>query len=71
MKTVERSPVGAGVPEFSELTFLLQSGSNRIGALDFQQSASGYVPRLAAQASTTTKTNSSQNSPPATTPIAS
>ncbi len=34
-----------------ELTFLLQSGSDRIGALDFQASASEYVPRLAAQAS--------------------
>ncbi len=28
-----------------ELTFLLQSGSDRIGALDFQMSATAYVPR--------------------------
>lgn len=41
----------AGVPEIGELTFLLQSGSDRIGALDFQDSATEYVPRLAAQAS--------------------
>lgn len=41
----------AGAPEISELTFLLQSGSDRIGALDFQASATEYVPRLAAQAS--------------------
>ncbi|WMT92523.1 type II toxin-antitoxin system HipA family toxin [Pelagibacterium sp. H642] len=41
----------AGVPEVSELTFLLQSGSDRIGALDFQSSATEYVPRLGAQAS--------------------
>jgi serine/threonine-protein kinase HipA len=41
----------AGVPEISELTFLLQSGSDRIGALDFQASATEYVPRLATQAS--------------------
>lgn len=41
----------AGVPEISELTFLLQSGSDRIGALDFQASATEYAPRLAAQAS--------------------
>ncbi len=30
-----------------ELTYLLQSGSDRIGALDFQRSPSEYVPRLA------------------------
>ncbi len=41
----------AGVPEIGELTYLLQSGSDRIGALDFQASATEYVPRLAAQAS--------------------
>lgn len=39
------------VLEISELTFLLQSGSDRIGALDFQASATEYVPRIAAQAS--------------------
>ncbi len=46
-----RKPDDAGVAEISELTFLLQSGSDRIGALDFQTSATEYVPRLAAQAS--------------------
>lgn len=40
---------GAGA--LNELTYLLESGSDRIGALDFQQSASEYVPRLSAQAS--------------------
>ena len=30
-----------------ELTYLLESGSDRIGALDFQQSSSEYVPRSA------------------------
>ena len=40
-----------GGPEISELTFLLQSGFDRIGSLDFQASAAEYVPRLAAQAS--------------------
>ncbi|MBL4630618.1 MAG: type II toxin-antitoxin system HipA family toxin [Paraglaciecola sp.] len=30
-----------------ELTYLLESGSDRIGALDFQQSPSEYVPRTA------------------------
>lgn len=46
-----KKPDAAGVPEIRELTFLLQSGSDRIGALDFQASATEYVPRLAAQAS--------------------
>ena len=31
--------------ELDELTYLLQSGSDRIGALDFQRSPSEYVPR--------------------------
>ncbi|MBP1299784.1 type II toxin-antitoxin system HipA family toxin [Bradyrhizobium elkanii] len=34
-----------------ELTYLLESGSDRIGALDFQVSASTYVPRESAEAS--------------------
>lgn len=46
-----KKPDAARVPEIRELTFLLQSGSDRIGALDFQASATEYVPRLAAQAS--------------------
>ncbi|PPJ49267.1 type II toxin-antitoxin system HipA family toxin [Rhizobium sp. KAs_5_22] len=46
-----KKPDAVGVPELSELTYLLQSGSDRIGALDFQASATEYVPRLAAQAS--------------------
>ena len=44
-----RKPDAAGVPEISELTYLLQSGSDRIGALDFQASATEYVPRHAAK----------------------
>ena len=31
--------------EFGDLTYLLESGSNRIGALDFQNSATTYEPR--------------------------
>ena len=31
--------------ELDELTYLLESGSDRIGALDFQRSATQYVPR--------------------------
>ncbi len=36
--------------DLSLLTYLLESGSNRIGALDFQASASDYVPRQAGHA---------------------
>jgi serine/threonine-protein kinase HipA len=36
--------------ELDELTYLLESGSDRIGALDFQRSSSQYVPRQAQQA---------------------
>jgi serine/threonine-protein kinase HipA len=35
----------AGEIELDELTYLLESGSDRIGALDFQMSATEYVPR--------------------------
>jgi len=36
--------------EFGDITYLLESGSDRIGALDFQESASEYVPREVAHA---------------------
>jgi len=36
--------------ELSELTYLLESGSDRIGALDFQQSATDYIPRTSVNA---------------------
>ena len=44
---------GADASEFEldELTYLLESGSDRIGALDFQMSASQYVPRQTKQPS--------------------
>lgn len=35
--------------ELDELTYLLESGSDRIGALDFQKSPTQYVPRQAQQ----------------------
>lgn len=41
----------ADTAALDELSYLLESGSDRIGALDFQRSATGYVPREAAQAS--------------------
>ena len=36
--------------QLDELTYLLESGSDRIGALDFQHSATEYVPRFATNA---------------------
>ena len=41
----------AGNHDLGELTYLLESGSDRAGALDFQTSASRYVPRGMDQAS--------------------
>lgn len=38
------------VSELSLLTYLLESGSDRIGALDFQMSATDYVPRTGSSA---------------------
>jgi serine/threonine-protein kinase HipA len=40
----------AELVELDELTCLLESGSDRIGALDFQHSATSYVPRQQANA---------------------
>ncbi len=37
--------------EIDELTYLLESGSDRIGALDFQQSSTEYIPRAAGNVS--------------------
>lgn len=41
--------VDAAKVELDELTYLLESGSDRIGALDFQLSATQYVPRRTQQ----------------------
>ncbi len=38
--------LGAGYAELPELTYLLASGSDRFGALDFQASSTQYVPRI-------------------------
>lgn len=40
----------ADTAALDELSYLLESGSDRIGALDFQRSATEYVPRQAARA---------------------
>lgn len=41
----------AGGLDLSELDYLLESGSDRVGALDFQTSASSYMPRNVTNAS--------------------
>lgn len=43
--------VNADDAQLDELPFLLESGSDRIGALDFQRSATHYEPRLSVNAS--------------------
>lgn len=42
-----RQARGADAGQIDELTYLLESGSDRVGALDFQASATGYTPRTA------------------------
>lgn len=44
-------PQGVDTTDLDDLTYLLESGSDRIGALDFQTSADQYVPREAKAAS--------------------
>ncbi len=46
-KQLGRKGANTDTSELSELTYLLESGSDRIGALDFQRSPSEYVPRSA------------------------
>lgn len=47
----QRRGVDVDTGELDELNYLLLSGSDRIGALDFQASATAYVPRIQTQAS--------------------
>ena len=46
-RTFGRKGTDIDVAALDELTYLLESGSDRIGALDFQHSPSEYVPRAA------------------------
>ena len=46
-KKLGKKGASTDTAELSELTYLLESGSDRIGALDFQQSPTEYVPRSA------------------------
>lgn len=44
-KMLGRKGADTETNELNELTYLLESGSDRIGALDFQRSATEYIPR--------------------------
>lgn len=46
-KKLGRKGAGTDTAELDELTYLLESGSDRIGALDFQRSPTEYMPRAA------------------------
>jgi serine/threonine-protein kinase HipA len=46
-KKLGRKGAATDTTELGELTYLLESGSDRIGALDFQRSAKEYIPRAA------------------------
>jgi serine/threonine-protein kinase HipA len=50
-KQFGRKVPGTDTAELGELIYLLESGSDRIGALDFQRSPAEYVPRRADNAS--------------------
>ena len=45
-----RRGAGADSDQLDELTYLMESGSDRIGALDFQASPTEYIPRAAGNA---------------------
>lgn len=46
-KTLGRKGAESDTADLGELTYLLESGSDRIGALDFQRSPTEYIPRAA------------------------
>lgn len=50
-KKLGRKGKDSDTDALSELTYLLESGSDRIGALDFQRSPSEYIPRSATNVS--------------------
>ncbi len=50
-KRLGRKGANTDTADLDELTYLLESGSDRIGALDFQVSPSEYVPRSSTNAS--------------------
>lgn len=60
-RTLGRRGKDADTAEIDELTYLLESGSDRTGALDFQQSAVDYKTREAASASLTQLQRAAEN----------
>ncbi|WP_428101393.1 type II toxin-antitoxin system HipA family toxin [Candidatus Rariloculus sp.] len=50
-KKLGHKGAGTNTDELDELTYLLESGSDRVGALDFQRSPTEYVPRTASSVS--------------------
>ena len=50
-RTFGRKSVGIDTAEIDEITYLLESGSDRIGALDFQRSPTEYIPRASVNVS--------------------
>jgi serine/threonine-protein kinase HipA len=50
-KLLGQKGIDSDSSQLDEFTYFLESGSDRIGALDFQASASHYVPRTASSAS--------------------
>lgn len=50
-RALGRKGAGTDTAELNEMIYLLESGSDRIGALDFQHSPTEYIPRTAANAS--------------------
>lgn len=46
-KKLGKKGAGSDTADLGELTYLLESGSDRIGALDFQRSPTEYIPRIA------------------------
>ena len=59
-KKLGRKGADTDTAELNELTYLLESGSDRIGALDFQHSPTEYVPRAAANVSIEELQNSAE-----------
>lgn len=59
-KVLGTSSADVDTTELSELTYLLESGSDRIGALDFQTSPTDYVPRWSKNATLEELTNAAE-----------
>jgi serine/threonine-protein kinase HipA len=50
-RTFGRKSAGVDTAQMDEITYLLESGSDRIGALDFQHSPTEYIPRYSVNVS--------------------